>query len=70
MNYINEDTVIPISLVLLLLGGVAAFTHTEGVVSANSQRIQELKDDQKNYSDKIDKVLQKLGKIEGKLGID
>lgn len=66
---IAEDTLIPISLVLVFVGFVSWFTTLYAETKANGSDISELREDQKRNNAKLDRILEKLGNIEGRLRV-
>lgn len=69
LQALTQDTLIPISLVITLIGGVSWLTTLYNETKANAAAISDIYQEQKLYQDKIDRVLVKLSRIEGKLGI-
>lgn len=65
----TEDTLIPISLVVILCGVVIAFTNLRNTVQYNSDAIKTIQVEQKERGEKLDTILQKLGRIEYQLQI-
>lgn len=66
---INQNTLIPIGLVISLFGFVSWITTLHNNTKANSETILEIKSKQRDYEQKLDTIIEKLGRIEGKLGI-
>lgn len=68
---ITEGTLIPVSLVLSLLGFSSWLTVIWAQGNANAQAIDTMQEDRKTLArrqnDKLDDILQRLSRIEGKL---
>lgn len=65
MKLITERTAIPISLVIVLVGGVLWFARLEAKVEA-AQRSQEEQQELRKALQRIDR---RLSRMEGKMGI-
>lgn len=66
-SILSDKTLIPISLVSIFIGFVFWLTGIYFESKANTQAIAEVKIEQRIYSDKLDDIIKKLSKIEGKL---
>ena len=66
---LNEKTLLPISLVVILLGGVFWLSTVFAQVRVNADRLKELREDQKLYLKTVQKIDRRLSNIEGGLGI-
>lgn len=73
MKLITENTAIPISLLLVILGGAAWLTSIYFTGQANSAQIQELKSDQSQeflrLNQSLEDIRERLSRIEGRLDI-
>lgn len=67
LKAITDKTLIPISMVLTIIGGVAWLTTLYNETKAHGTQINDLWKEQEQVSQKIDRVLEKLNRIEGKL---
>lgn len=65
MKLITERTAIPISLVVVLVGGVLWFARLEAKVDAASN----LQADQIQLAHTLNRIDRRLSRMEGKLGI-
>jgi hypothetical protein len=70
LKVLTEETLLPFGVVIILFGGISWLTSLYNETKANAMGIQDLKLDQRSYGDKLDRIIQKLSKIEGKLGLD
>lgn len=61
VNEITEKTLVPISIVIMLLGGAAFVTKAYG-------ELEDLKDERETYQKQLLKIDERLSRIEGKLG--
>lgn len=70
---ITETTLLPISLVLTIIGGVFWLTMIYSQTEANAKEISKIKDDGREIISKIDEkqtlMLDRLSRIEGRLEI-
>jgi hypothetical protein len=64
IKQITEDTLVPLGIVFLLVSVVSWVTTLSGESKAHGSDIAELREVQKDYHRKIDRVIEK-----GKLGI-
>lgn len=67
---ITEKTLIPLSLVITLSGGIYWFTATYFQSVANAKDIAELKSDNRGVTEIMRSVDTRLSRIEGKLGVN
>ncbi len=67
MQRINESTLIPLSMMLIVGGGVAWLTTMYTDVKYNTEQINEIKSDQEKHADEMGQVLQKLAAIQEQL---
>lgn len=66
---ITEKTLLPVSLVIVLIGGVVWLTTLKSDADQLKQQIQLLQSKQDQYLEEIQSVNTRLSRIEGKLGI-
>lgn len=66
---VTEGTLLPISLVIVFMGGVVWLTTLYAKTEANAAALQKIEFKQDQYLQNLEKILQKLNRIEGKLGI-
>lgn len=66
---ISEHTLIPISMVIVLFGFVSWLTALHAETKSHGTDITEIKEYQKVYNEKLDRILEQLGNIQGQLGI-
>jgi len=66
---ITDKTMIPLSLVSVFIGGVVWLTTLNDKTEANTRMLTDVKDKHEKYERKLDKIIQDLGYIKGKLGI-
>lgn len=64
---ISEKTLVPISMVITLFGGVAWLTNLYAENKSHGSEIREIKQMQTRYDEKLDRVIEKLNRIEGYL---
>jgi hypothetical protein len=69
LKRITEDTLLPLSVVALLFGFVSWLTTLYNETRDHTDQIIEIKADQRLYGQKIDRILEKLGHIEGQLEV-
>lgn len=69
MRSITERTMLPLSLIISLGGGIAWFTSLYSLSESNSERIAELTKKQEYYLQFIQTIDRRLSRIEGKLGV-
>lgn len=69
VKLISESTLIPISLVITLGGGLMWLTTIYNLTSANEKAIQRVETKQDIYNDNLAIIRDKLSTIEGRLGI-
>lgn len=71
MNVISEKTLVPLSLIAVLVGGIAWLTDMHFTSRANAKDIQEIKIDYKGLStklyDKVDEINKQLTEIKVEL---
>lgn len=70
LKKISEDTLIPLSFIVVLSGGVFWITSMYSEVKANTQSIQELKETNEAYIRTVQSIDSRLSRIEGKLGVN
>lgn len=70
IKQISESTLVPISLVLVFLGGAAWMTTINSKATATEGDVAEIKLNQKEYEKLARKIDERLSHIEGKLGIN
>jgi hypothetical protein len=66
---ITEDTLLPLSIVALLFGFVSWLTTLYNETREHTSQIVEIKIDQRLVSEKLDRILEKIGRIEGKMDV-
>ncbi len=66
---ITEGTVIPLSLVLVLIGGIFWLSTVYSTANTTMEEVKLLRQKQDDYYDTIEKIDVRLSRIEGKLGI-
>lgn len=68
LKSITENTLIPISLVIVIIGGVSWLTAIHAGEQKNAENIMQIKADSKEFSEsvdhKLDSVLDRLARIE------
>ena len=69
MNKITENTLIPVSLVILLLGGIVWLTSIYAQASQAAEAVKALTFKQEDYNRLIENIDRRLSRIEGKLGV-
>lgn len=69
MKTIAENTVIPMSFVLILLTGVSWVTTLSNRVEAMNRAQEQLEKKQETYNDSLERIITKLSRIEGKIGL-
>ena len=69
MKTITEQTLLPLSLVGVLIGGVFWFSNLWAISKQNSEEIKEIKSKQEEYVQNMYQVNQRLSRIEGALGV-
>lgn len=62
---ISEKTLVPISLVITLFGFVVWLTNLYAENKSHGAEIKDIKTMQVHYDEKIDRVMEKLNRIEG-----
>lgn len=67
---ISENTLLPISLVITLGGGIMWLTTIYNLTSANEKAIERVENKQNIYNDNLAIIRDKLSNIEGRLGIN
>jgi hypothetical protein len=67
LSKISESTVIPISLLITFLGGVAWLTTMAYKTDATAQEVIAIKERQEVYIDRMNEVISRLIRIESKL---
>jgi len=68
-NVINEKTLLPVSLVIVLIGGTTWLTTLHAEVRAQEKVLQEIKIKQDQYTDHMREVAERLGRLEGAAGL-
>lgn len=69
LKKITEETVVPLGLVIAAVGGVIWLTTILTNSEANTGEIKDLKERQDRYLELVQKIDQRLSRIEGKMGI-
>lgn len=67
---LNEKTLVPISLVIVLGGGIFWLSTVFAQVRHNGVKINEINNDQKVYLQTVQQIDRRLSNIEGRLGIE
>lgn len=70
LRKITETTLFPLSLVILIAGGVFWLSSVYSTASTTKDEVTLLRQKQDEYYDAIQKVDERLSRIEGKLGIN
>lgn len=66
---ITEKTVLPISLLVIIIGGVVRVESTSFKATANEIKIEKLDEENKKLASVIIEVKTSLARIEGALGV-
>lgn len=69
LSAITENTLLPLSLVFVLIGGIAWLTNLNAQTLENSRNIQELLRKQEEYNTTLARIDRRLSHIEGKMGV-
>jgi hypothetical protein len=69
MKAITENTVIPISLMLSLVGGIVWLTTIYNKTEAHEESLRKIESKQEAYLQNLEVIKVKLARIEMKLGI-
>lgn len=69
MGKITESTLIPLSLVILLGGGIAWAATLNAKASSNERALDEIKAMQFQYNQNMEEVGERLARIEGAMGL-
>jgi hypothetical protein len=69
MKEITEKTLIPISLVVVIIGGVAWFTSLYSKAASLETSLDDVKRTQESYIQYMQRIDHRLSRIEGKLGV-
>ena len=73
ISKITELTLLPISLVIVIIGGVVWLTQIYALANSNKTSVVEIKDRQESVYNRLDSNLnsidRRLSRIEGKLNI-
>lgn len=69
MKAVTEGTFIPVSLVIVFMGGVVWLTTLYAKAEATALALQKLEQKQEQYNQNLEHIIRKLSRIEGKLGI-
>lgn len=67
MEKITENTLIPISLVIILIGGVVWLTSTHLKAESNLEAVQRIEAKQDRYIQGLNKIYSELAEIKGEL---
>lgn len=67
LSMISEKTLIPLSLVLILSGGIFWLSSMDARTSSNAAAIERAEKKEDSLSDKMQEVSNRLSRIEGKL---
>lgn len=67
LKKITEDTLLPLGVVLILFGFVSWLTTLFNETRQHTDQIVEIKTELRVQNDKLDRVLEKLARIEGAL---
>ena len=68
-NLLSEKTMIPVSLVMTLIGGVAWLTSIKNTQSDQGDQLVKLQRTVENQSSVMSQMDVRLARIEGKLGV-
>jgi len=66
---ISEETLLPISLVIVLVGGVFWLSSAYSQITANAADIADIKDERVELTTVISRIDRRLSRIEGRLKI-
>lgn len=66
---ISEDTLLPISLVIVLVGGVFWLSSAYSQISANAADIADIKQERETLTAVVSRIDRRLSRIEGRLKI-
>ncbi len=69
INIISEKTLIPLSLVLIVGAFIVAFTTLSNSSASTEARLNRFVEFQGKRNDVLEKIDQRLSRIEGRLGI-
>lgn len=67
MKEITERTLVPLSLVITLVGGVSWLTTIHAQGQANAEVLVEVKNKQDKYEENLKAILNQLAEIKGEL---
>lgn len=71
-SVLSENTLVPlgaaIALIAVVVGGVVWLTSLSNEVQAQTERLKEIRQDQSNYMEVIQRIDQRLSRIEGAVG--
>lgn len=65
LNSISEQTFIPLSLVLLIIGGVAWLTNMNYNTEANGRALESISNKQDQYNKNLEEINTRLSRLEG-----
>ena len=68
-DMINEKTLIPLSMVIIIVGIAIKFTIIESKTEANDKKIEKVEIRQSDYAKDLGEVNKHLSRIEGALDI-
>ena len=67
VDAITEKTLVPLSLVVILVGGILWLARIESLATANAAAVRQLSKDQQEYNRTVIEINTRLSRIEGKL---
>lgn len=67
LSKLSEATVIPISLVIVLIGATVYVTSIFGQTSAQRERLDKIEKNQEDYNKSVQVIAERLATIEGLL---
>ena len=70
MKSITESTLLPISMVITLSGGIAWLTTIYNITVTNEKAIERVESKQDRYNENLAIILNKLANIEGRLNLE
>ena len=70
LKKLSEDTLIPVSFMVVLAGGIFWLSSMYSEVKANTTSVDELKKTNEAYMKTVQSIDTRLSRIEGKLGVN
>jgi hypothetical protein len=69
MQKISGETLVPLSLIAVLTGAIFLVATLFSNQKSNAEAIEKIETKQDKYTDIVQKIDTRLGRIEGKLGV-